>query len=233
MNPDYVKECARSADKENLALQLLCAAKAGIMDILAGGSDLELTRLLRSRIGEATDADDLTRILSEALTAEELVRVVAWKLARGKFRPNLLNFARAHTEATAGKATSEALKRFGSSSNGDDRNKNKNWLEACLAPLCDLKGIGPATASAVLAAATPLIPMMSDELIAVALPNATASQMYSMQRLQALVDKTRAKANKVGMTPREVERAIFAEAARTKKPKTAAAKTTGVKRKAS
>jgi hypothetical protein len=200
-------------------------------DRLAALNDPKLQELdawFWGSLGDAIRARDPNR-----LTAPELVRVVEWKLARGKFRPNLVKFARAHTEATAGKATSEALKRFGSSSNGDDRNKNKNWLEACLAPLCDLKGIGPATASAVLAAATPLIPMMSDELIAVALPNATASQMYSMQRLQALVDKTRAKANKVGMTPREVERAIFAEAARTKKPKTAAAKTTGVKRKAS
>jgi hypothetical protein len=56
--------------------------------------------------------------------------------------------------------------------------------------------------------------------------------MYSMQRLQALVDTTRAKAKRVGMTPREVERAIFAEAARSKKPKANAAKTTGAKRKA-
>lgn len=200
-------------------------------DRLAALNDPKLQELdawFWGSLGDAIRARDPNR-----LTAPELVRVVEWKLARGKFRPNLVKFARAHTEATAGKATSEALKRFGSSSNGDDRNENKNGLAACLAPLCALKGIGPATASAVLAAATPLIPMMSDELIAVALPNATSSQMYSMQRLQALVDKTRAKAKRVGMTPREVERAIFAEAARTKKPKTAAAKTTGVKRKAS
>jgi hypothetical protein len=74
--------------------------------------------------------------------------------------------------------------------------------------------------------------MMSDELIAVALPQATSSQMYSMPRLQALVEVTRAKAKKVGVSPREVERAIFAEAARSKKPKANAAKTTGAKRKA-
>ena len=73
--------------------------------------------------------------------------------------------------------------------------------------------------------------MMSDELIAVALPQATSSQMYSMPRLQALVEVTRAKAKKVGVSPREVER-VFAEAARSKKPKTNAAKTTGAKRKA-
>ena len=200
-------------------------------DRLAALNDPKLQELdawFWGSLGDAVRARDPNR-----LTAPELVRVVEWKLARGKFRPNLVKFARAHTEATAGKATSEALKRFGSSSNGDDRNKNKNWLAACLAPLVDLKGIGPATASAVLAAATPFIPMMSDELIAVALPNATSSQMYSMPRPQALVEATRLKAKRVGMTPREVERAIFAEAAKTKKPKTAAAKTTGVKRKAS
>ena len=200
-------------------------------DRLAALNDPKLQELdawFWGSLGDAIRARDPNR-----LTAPELVRVVEWKLARGKFRPNLVKFARAHTEATAGKATSEALKRFGSSSNGDDRNENKNWLAPCLEPLCALKGIGPATASAVLAAATPFIPMMSDELIAVALPNATSSQMYSMPRLQALVEATRLKAKRVGMTPREVERAIFAEAAKTKKPKTTAAKTTGVKRKAS
>lgn len=162
------------------------------------------------------------------LTAEELVRVVEWKLTRGKFRPNLVKFARAHTESIVGKATGEALGRFAKASGARD----ENWLAACLAPLVDLKGIGPATASAVLAAATASIPMMSDELIAVALPEATSSQMYSMPRLQTLVEATREKAKRVGMSPREVERAIFAEAARSKKPKANAAKTTGMKRKA-
>ena len=199
-------------------------------DRLAALNDPKLQELdawFWGSLGDAIRARDPNR-----LTAPELVRVVEWKLARGKFRPNLVKFARAHTEATAGEATGEALKRF---ADAIDKNKkrDKNWLAACLAPLVDLKGIGPATASAVLAAATPFIPMMSDELIAVALPNATSSQMYSMPRLQALVEATRAKAKRVGMTPREVERAIFAEAAKTKKPKTTAAKTTGVKRKAS
>jgi len=201
-------------------------------DRLAALNDPKLQELdawFWGSLGDAVRARDPNR-----LTAKELVRVVEWKLARGKFRPNLVKFARAHTEATAGEATREALKRFRSSSNGDDRNKNKNWLANCLEPLVALKGIGPATASAVLAAATPFIPMMSDELIAVALPNATSSQMYSMQRLQLLVDTTRLKAKRVGMTPREVERAIFAEGAKTKKPKaTAKNSTTGVKRKAS
>ena len=186
---------------------------------------LELDAWFWGTLGDAIRARDPSR-----LTAEELVRVVAWKLARGKFRPNLLNFARAHTEATAGKATGEALARFAKASG--DGGENENWLAACLEPLVRLKGIGPATASAVLAAATASIPMMSDELIAVALPQATSSQMYSMPRLQALVEATRAKAKKVGVSPREVERAIFAEAARSKKPKANAAKTTGAKRKA-
>lgn len=184
---------------------------------------LELDAWFWGSLGAAIRARD-----PRHLTAQELVRVVEWKLARGKFRPNLVKFARAHTEAIAGEATGEALARFAKTSGDED----ENWLAACLAPLVSLKGIGPATASAVLAAATASIPMMSDELIAVALPQATSSQMYSMPRLQALVEATRAKAKKVGVSPREVERAIFAEAARSKKPKANAAKTTGVKRKA-
>ena len=63
-------------------------------DRLAALNDPKLQELdawFWGSLGDAIRARDPNR-----LTAPELVRVVEWKLARGKFRPNLVKFARAH-----------------------------------------------------------------------------------------------------------------------------------------
>ena len=63
------------------------------------------------------------------------------------------------------------------------------------------------------------MPIMSDELIAVALPDAPSSKTYSRARLVELVESARRKGNAIGLRAAEVERAIFAAAAKTKPPK--------------
>ena len=117
-------------------------------------------------------------------------------MTRGKVRPNLLNYAKAHAAKTVEDASAAALRAL------DDVLANEkpaaSALESALAPLVALKGIGPATASAVLAAATEDLPMMSDELIAVALPATSSSDTYSAPRLVALAKAARAKGMKTG-----------------------------------
>lgn len=44
------------------------------------------------------------------LTQSELVRLVKWKLARGKFRPRLVEFAASNEEELVKKVTGESLK---------------------------------------------------------------------------------------------------------------------------
>lgn len=145
------------------------------------------------------------------MNKEEWVKLVTWKITRGKTRP-LLGYAKEQVDQTVRDATATALE------NLSEENEKKNddvgaWLSTCLKPLTDLRGVGAATAAAFLAACTDQIPMMSDELIAVTL-QPTASE-YTEKRLIEMVKIVRAKAKKVNLTAREVEHAVLAEAWKT------------------
>ena len=154
------------------------------------------------------------------------IRAGCGALTRGKFRPRLLDFAKSHGKETVVAATSEAIAALPKS------------IPVALPPLVALKGVGPATASAVLAAADPNVPFMSDEALAVALPPArTSSDTYSAARMEEFVARLRSKAKEIGggFTASDVERALWSEAARTMKPKVSAgdkkSSTAGKKRK--
>ena len=150
------------------------------------------------------------------MTAKELVDMVDWKMTRGKVRPNLLNFAKAHSEATVKDATRDAIARLRSASRTED-------IPRALEPAVKLKGIGPATASAVLACADDSVPFMCDDLILVALGKMDSKFRYNESNFIELCEAARRKGRKVGMTASEVERAIFSAACLDKKPKTTSA----------
>jgi len=86
------------------------------------------------------------------LTHEEIVQVTKWKLLRGKARARLMDLVRINTELAVKQATTKAFK------------KVQKDLNSAISALTNLKGIGPATASAVLAAGYPEhCPYMADE----------------------------------------------------------------------
>lgn len=99
------------------------------------------------------------------ITAAEYVRIVRWKLKRGKWRPRLQSMADALDDAQVVAASTKAFATL-----------KMGKLRDALKPLVELRGCGPATASAILGAVDEQVPFMSDEL----LQEATGERKYTM-----------------------------------------------------
>ncbi|KAL2078262.1 hypothetical protein ACEWY4_025947 [Coilia grayii] len=87
------------------------------------------------------------------VTREELSKLMEWKLTRGKFRPRLQQLIDSNSAETVQSCSSKAFALLPD-------------VEAAIAELSTLKGMGPATASAVLAAgAGEEVAFMADESV--------------------------------------------------------------------
>ncbi|XP_076008022.1 uncharacterized protein LOC143002001 [Genypterus blacodes] len=87
------------------------------------------------------------------VTQSELVKLMEWKLTRGKFRPRLQQLVASNSEETVEKCSRKAFSLLPD-------------VQAAIAELSSLKAVGAATASAVLAAGAPeQAAFMSDEAV--------------------------------------------------------------------
>ncbi|XP_034564680.1 uncharacterized protein zgc:112496 [Notolabrus celidotus] len=99
--------------------------------------------------------EELPKLIScrpdKHVSQSELVKLMEWKLTRGKFRPRLQQLVASNSEDTVEKCSRKAFSLLPD-------------VQAAIAELSTLKGVGPATASAVLAAGAPdRTAFMSDE----------------------------------------------------------------------
>ncbi|KAJ7072776.1 hypothetical protein C8F01DRAFT_1105187 [Mycena amicta] len=132
---------------------------------------LELRALEHTR-GKATLAEELVELdrwlvdgknglrgkLGSGLTKADLTSLMKWKLSRGKSRPTLLALIASNSDELVRSATTKALETLRAA----DEDIEKGLLAIPMA--CVLKGVGAATASALLTLQPPhLIPFMSDE----------------------------------------------------------------------
>jgi len=137
------------------------------------------------------------------MTHEELVQLIKWKLARGKFRPRLKDLIQMNTPRVVMQETKKAFRAI-------DKRKD---LEGAVNALSNLKGVGPAMASAVLSAMAPeLAPFMADELL-LSMPEVEGID-YTMKEYMKLVDQTKQCVERLNAqggewTPHKVEMAVW------------------------
>ncbi|XP_071782845.1 uncharacterized protein LOC139932832 [Centroberyx gerrardi] len=133
----------------------------------------------------------------------ELVKLMEWKLTRGKFRPRLQQLVASNSEETVEKCSRKAFSLLPD-------------VQAAIAELSTLKALGPATASAVLAAGAPeQAAFMSDEAVESVpglKPVQYTAKHYALY-LGKVVERTKA-LNKVDpqqdWTPHRVELCLWA-----------------------
>ncbi|XP_044980202.1 uncharacterized protein LOC123447649 [Hordeum vulgare subsp. vulgare] len=143
------------------------------------------------------------------LAKPELVQLMQWKLSRGKWRPRLMDFVKSLDDKVVESASRKAFAALPD-------------LSKAITELTVLKGVGPATASAVLAAYAPdVAPFMSDEAMVAALGNV---KEYTLKQYLAFAEKLQDKAEELSVggesfTPSDVERALWSSAIASKPPK--------------
>jgi hypothetical protein len=101
--------------------------------------------------------EDLAHIMKErkSITKAELLKIVQWKFLKGKKRPALLNHLRANSDETVQQHTEAGI---GFADDGD--------AKKAIAIIATLRGVGPATASAILSLYKPdMFAFMDDEVI--------------------------------------------------------------------
>jgi hypothetical protein len=133
------------------------------------------------------------------VTHRELVRVTEWKMARGIWRGRNLALVRGNDEALVKRTSRAALAAI------PDPKKP-------IAELATLAGVGPATASAIAAAAAPELYPFFDELVGAQVPGlgpVAFTPAYYARYSAAL----RERADRLGAswTPARVEQALWAQ----------------------
>lgn len=136
---------------------------------------------------------------SPHVTHAEMVRVTEWKMARGVWRGRNLALVRGNDPAEVERASTAALARVPHPSEP-------------IALLSKLAGVGPATASAVAAAAAPGVYPFFDELVAARIPG-LGQVTFTPKEYARYADALRERAARLGpsWTPVGVERAIWAD----------------------
>lgn len=135
-----------------------------------------------------------------SVTLDELVRIVEWKMARGVWRARNLALVRSNAEEQVAATSQAALAAI-------------PHPTAPIATLARLAGVGPATASAVAAAAAPAHYPFFDEIVGAQVPGLGRLD-FNMKYYVAYAAALRARADRLGpeWTATDVERALWSHA---------------------
>jgi len=153
----------------------------------------ELDRWYRDELPAAIAARNAAHV-----THDELVRVTEWKMARGIWRPRNLALVRGNPAEKVARLSTAALAAIPDP-------------KLPIATLAELDGVGPATASAVAAAAAPELYPFFDELVGAQVPG-LGTVAFTPAYYAKYADALRGRAGEFGRgwTPVMVERALWA-----------------------
>lgn len=131
------------------------------------------------------------------VTRDELVRLTQWKMARGVWRARNLALVRGNAPELVVETSAAALAKI-------------PHATAPIAGLAQLAGVGPATASAIAAAAAPDIYPFFDELVAAQIPH-SGKIAFTLSYYARYAAALRERAAQLGQnwTPVMVERALW------------------------
>lgn len=154
---------------------------------------VELDRWYRDELPHAIAARQPAHV-----THTEIVKATEWKMARGVWRARNLSLVRGNDAKLVVKTSTDALAKI-------------PHPTTPIATLAELAGVGPATASAIVSAASPDIYPFFDELVAAQIPGLGAVA-WTMAYYRRYADALRERAAQLGgrLTPVKLERALWA-----------------------
>jgi hypothetical protein len=169
------------------------ASYAGVIEAQGVGRLAELDAWYREALPEA-----IASRAAPHVTHDELVRTTEWKMARGIWRGRNLALVRGNPAETVARTSAAALAAIPDS-------------RLPIARLAELAGVGPATASAVVAAAAPERYPFLDELVAAQVPG-LGTVGFTPAFYAKYAEALRGRAASLGgeWTPVMVERALWA-----------------------
>ncbi|KFA75005.1 hypothetical protein S40288_02216 [Stachybotrys chartarum IBT 40288] len=136
------------------------------------------------------------------LDLDAIKRLVEWKLRHGKFRPSLMNLVSSNDAETASETVRAAFATY---------QKDPSNLSAALDILCQLRGIGPATASLLLSVYSPSqVIFFSDEAFYWLCNNGERGPIkYNSKEYKALSAKATSLAERLGVAATDIEKVAY------------------------
>ncbi|KAK4170288.1 hypothetical protein QBC43DRAFT_197690 [Cladorrhinum sp. PSN259] len=157
----------------------------------------------------------------EPMTLDDVKVLVEWKLRHGKFRPTLMKLVSSNEAKTVKDTVEEAVKYF----------RDKADVSGALDILTRLKGIGPATASLLLAVHDPdnVIFFADEAFYWLCCGGSKGPIKYNAKEYAALDEKARVLAERLDVKAVDIERVAFVLMRQGSEEKTVAAATTSQK----
>jgi hypothetical protein len=206
-------EFAEYLSKYPLCLEAISASKGGttplppssphLTPIPAKPGQKTLSELDQYRYVEAINTFTPTNSSSKTspMTLDQVKLLVEWKLRHGTFRPTLMSLVSSNPPATVQSTISSAITTYRTTSN----------ISTALTTLTQLKGIGPATASLLLAVhdADKIIFFADEAFYWLCLGGEKGSIKYTAKEYAMLCEKTRGVCERLGVRAVDVERVAF------------------------